>query len=148
MNKKLETRAFEYVAPLLQPGEVTIVAARAVVGKFSSGRLGAFAKQSLLNAGIGAVATQRLLQSKKQFVVVTNRRLIFLPQGFFGGPGKNVLGDVPREVVSLAEVKWGVVSLVRIAFGSEGDGLALTFPRVDRKNAEALAQALQQTPVG
>ena len=41
----------------------------------------------------------------------------------------------------------GVVSLLRIAFGTEGDGLSLTFPRVDKKNAEALADALK-TPVG
>jgi hypothetical protein len=28
-----------------------------------------------------------------------------------------------------------------------GDGVSLTFPRVDKKNAEALASALQQAPV-
>ncbi|GIM93068.1 hypothetical protein [Paractinoplanes toevensis] len=77
----------------------------------------------------------------------SDRRLIFIPQGFLGGPGKKILGDVPREIVSLAEVKMGVMSLVRIAFGNQGEGLALTFPRVDRKNAEALAQALQPAPV-
>ncbi|GIF25097.1 hypothetical protein BJ973_007352 [Actinoplanes tereljensis] len=148
MNQKLQTRAFDVVAPILQPGEVPVVAARAMVGKFASSRLGAVAKQGLLNAGVGSVATHKLLQSKKQFVIVTNRRLIFIPQGFLGGPGKTILGDVPREVVGLAEVKMGVVSLVRIAFGNQGDGIALTFPRVDRKNAEALAQVLQQTPVG
>jgi hypothetical protein len=147
MNQKLQTRAFEQVAPVLQAGEVPIVAARAMVGKFSSGRFGAVAKQGLLNAGVGSIATQKLLQSKKQFIIVTDRRLIFVPQGFLGGPGKKVLGDVPRQIVSLAEVRMGVVSLVRIAFGTQGEGLALTFPRVDRRNAEALAQALQQAPV-
>jgi hypothetical protein len=147
MNQKLQTRAFEHVAPVLQAGETPVVAARAMVGKFSSGRLGAVAKHGLMNAGVGSIATQRLLQSKKQFVVVTDRRLIFLPQGFLGGPGKTILGEVPRGIVALAEVKLGVVSLVRIAFGTEGEGLALTFPRVDRKSAEALAQALQQAPV-
>jgi hypothetical protein len=41
----------------------------------------------------------------------------------------------------------GVVSLVRIAFGGAGDGVALTFPRVDKKNAASLAAALQQAPL-
>jgi hypothetical protein len=84
--------------------------------------------------------------TKKQFVVLTNRRLIFLPQTFMGGPGKKVLGEVPREQVSLAEVKMGMVSLLRIAFGAEGDGVALTFGRIDKKNAESFAAAVQSVP--
>jgi hypothetical protein len=83
-----------------------------------------------------------LLASRQQFVVVTNGRLIFLTQTFLGGPGRKVLGEMPREHVSLAEVKMGLVSLVRIAFGTAGDGVALTLPRVDKKSAEALATAL------
>ena len=73
--------------------------------------------------------------------------MIFLSQTFLGGPGKKVIGEVPRTALSLAEVKMGTVSLVRIAFGEAGDGVALTFPRVDKKNAQQLAEALQQSPV-
>jgi hypothetical protein len=40
----------------------------------------------------------------------------------------------------------GVVSLLRLAF-AQGDGLSLTFPRVDKKNAESLAKVLQQATV-
>lgn len=64
-----------------------------------------------------------------------------------GGPGKKILGEVPRQHVSLAEEKMGVVSLLRLAFGTAGDGVALTFPRVDKKNAESLAAALKGAPV-
>lgn len=149
MQQKLQTRAFEQVTPILQSGEQPITATRVVVGKFSSGRLGAVASQSLVSGGgaLGAALGGGLASTKKQFVVLTDRRLIFLSQTFMGGPGKKVLGEVPREQVSLAEVKMGVVSLLRLAFGAEGDGVALTFPRVDKKNAEALAAALQQSPV-
>jgi hypothetical protein len=146
VQQKLETRAFEQVTPILQSGEQPVVAARAIVGKFSSGRLGAVASQSLTHQGGGALGAT-LPSTKKQFVVLTNRRLIFLSQTFMGGPGKKVLGEVPREQVSLAEAKMGVVSLLRIAFGTPGDGVALTFPRVDKKNAEALASALRQTSI-
>jgi hypothetical protein len=147
VQQKLQTRAFEQVTPILQSGEQTITATRAVVGKLSSGRLGAVASQSLVSGGgaLGAALGGGLASTKKQFVVLTDRRLIFLSQTFMGGPGKKVLGEVPREQVSLAEAKMGVVSLLRIAFGAEGDGVALTFPRVDKKNAEALAAALQPT---
>jgi hypothetical protein len=41
----------------------------------------------------------------------------------------------------------GIVSLLRLAFGTSGDGVALTFPRLDKKNAESLAEALQGAPV-
>jgi hypothetical protein len=141
MQEKLQTRAFEQVAPILQPGEQPLAATRAMVGKFGSGRLGAVVKQGLILDGAGLVGAA-LSSVKKQFVVVTDRRLIFLSQTLLGGPGKKVIGEVPREQASLAEVKMGTVSLVRIAFGTAGDGVALTFPRVDKKNAEALAAAL------
>jgi hypothetical protein len=146
VQQKLQTRAFEHVTPILQPGEQPVVAARALVGKFSSGRLGAVASQALILEGGGALLGAVLASTRKQFVVLTNRRLIFLSQTFLGGPGKKILGEVPREQVSLAEVKMGVVSLLRLAFGTPGDGVALTFPRVDKKNAESLAAALREPP--
>jgi hypothetical protein len=149
VQQKLQTRAFEQVTSILQPGEQPIAATRAAVGKFSSGRAGAVVKQSLISQGGaigGALGASLSSSSGRQFVVLTNQRLIFLSQTFMGGPGKKILGEVPREVVSLAEAKLGVVSLLRVAFGDSGDGVALTFPRVDKKNAESLAAALQGTP--
>lgn len=145
MQQKLQTRAFEQVTPILQAGEQPVAATRALVGKFSAGRLGTVVGQALIQEGAGALGAT-LASTRKQFVVLTNRRLIFLSQTFLGGPGKKVVGEVPRAQVSLDEAKMGVVSLLRIAFGTPGDGVALTFPRVDKKNAESLAAALRQAP--
>ncbi|MFG3558019.1 hypothetical protein ACGGAQ_26955 [Micromonospora sp. NPDC047557] len=145
MNQKLQARAFERVASILQPGEQPVTATRAMVGSFSAGRLGTVVSQGLITAGAGAVG-HALARTKKQFVVLTDRRLIFLPQTFLGGPGTGVLAEVPREHVALAEAKMGIVSLLRLAFGAAGDGVTLTFPRVDKKNAEALAAALAPAP--
>lgn len=142
MNKKLQDRAFEQVASILHPGEQPIVAARAMVGKFSSSRYGGIVKQGLAMEAGGALLGTMLTANSKQFVVVTTHRVIFLTQTFMGGPGKKFLGEVPRAHVSLAEVKMGIVSLLRVAFGASGDGVALTFPRADKKNAEALVGAL------
>ncbi|MEV4510862.1 hypothetical protein AB0K00_18050 [Dactylosporangium sp. NPDC049525] len=146
MQQKLQTRAFEQVAPILQPGEQPLVATRAMVGKFSAGRLGTVVSQAVIVEG-GGLLGAALASTGKQFVVLTNHRLIFLSQTFLGGPGKNVLGEVPREQLSLVEVKMGIVSLLRLSFGTPGDGVALSFPRVDKKNAESLAEALQQAPI-
>ncbi|GAA2355887.1 hypothetical protein Cme02nite_48770 [Catellatospora methionotrophica] len=143
MRQKLQARAFEQVAPFLQAGEQPVTASRATVGSFSSGRLGAVVSQAVLLEGAGAVGVA-LTASRRQYIVVTSHRLIFLPQTFLGGPGKKIIGQVARTNAHLVEAKMGIVSLLRIAFGTSGDGVALTFPRVDKKNAEALAAALQQ----
>jgi hypothetical protein len=142
VQQKLQERAFVNVEPFLRAGEKPVVAARAMVGKFGSGRLGAVALQGVVLEGGGAVLAATLAATRKQYVVVTDRRLIFLPQTILGGPGKKLLGEVPRNAVSLVEAKWGIVSLLRVSFGAESAGVALTFPRVDRKNAEALAAVL------
>jgi hypothetical protein len=143
VQQRLQTRAFEQVA--LRDGEQPVAAARALVGKFSSSRFGAVVKQGLIADGAGALGAA-LASTNKQFVVLTDRRLVFLTQTFLGGPGNRILGMVHRDQVSLVEVKFGVVSLLRIAFGDGGDGVALTFPRVAKKDAEALAAALGHAP--
>ena len=48
VQQKFQTRAFEQVAPILQPGEQPVVATRAMVGKFGSGRFGAIVKRSAI----------------------------------------------------------------------------------------------------
>jgi hypothetical protein len=145
VSPKLQTRAFENVASILYPGEQPVVAARAMVGSFSASRMGTVAKQGVVLAGAGGATAAMLASTRKQFVVLTSHRVLFLPQTLLGGPGKKVLGELPRAEVSLAEAKMGVVSLLRLAFAA-GDGLSLTFPRVDKKDAESLARALQQAP--
>ncbi|MCO8269191.1 hypothetical protein M1L60_01145 [Actinoplanes sp. TRM 88003] len=144
MREKFQAKAFELVAPLLQPGERPITATRALAGSFTASRVGTAVTAGLKAQGLaGALLTS---STSKQFVVVTSERLIFLPQTFMGGPGAGVLGEIPRDQVTLAEAKIGVVSLVRIAFGNDGDGISLTFPRIDKKNAQALADALRPAP--
>ena len=144
MQEKLQNRAFEQVAGLLQPGEQPIVASRAMVGKFGSGRFGAVVKQAVLVEAGGALGAAIASGSSKQFFVLTTHRMIFMSQTFMGGPGKRIIGEVPRAAIGVAEIKMGTVSLVRLAFGPNGDGVALTFPRIDKKNAQQLADALQQ----
>jgi hypothetical protein len=144
VQEKLQTRAFEQVAGMLQPGEQPLVGARALVGKFDSSRFGAVVKQAVLVEAGGALGAAIASGSSKQFFVLTTHRMIFMSQTFMGGPGKRIIGEVPRAAIGVAEIKMGTVSLVRLAFGPNGDGVALTFPRIDKKNAQQLADALQQ----
>ncbi|WP_035855341.1 hypothetical protein [Cryptosporangium arvum] len=146
MREKLQTKAFEIVGPVLQPGEQPVAAVRTSVGKFSSSRAGTVLKKGLVMEGVGGVGAAVLMARKEQFVVLTDRRLIFLQQTMLGGPGKKVLGEVPRHQVSLVEAQIGLFTLLRLAFGNQGDGVALTFPRQDKRNAEALAAALGHRP--
>ncbi|MFG1609559.1 hypothetical protein [Actinoplanes sp. NPDC049265] len=147
MNLKLQTRAFEIVAPRLQPGETPLAAARAMVGKFGGSRMGTALKQGLLLEAGGAIGAHLASAAAKQFPVVTDRRMFFLPQTFLGGPGKTLLGEIPRDQVRLVEVQMGFMSLLRLGFGDAGDGISLTFPRSDKKNAQLLVDALQSAPV-
>jgi hypothetical protein len=145
VRQKLQTRAFAVVAPILQAGEQPVVAARAMVGAFSASRFGTVFTHGVALAGGGSATASTLADTEKQFVVVTNRRVIFLPQTYLGGPGRKILGALPRTHVSLAEATMGFVSLLRLAF-ADGGGLSLTFPRQDKKNAESLAAAMRQVP--
>jgi hypothetical protein len=145
MQEKLQTRAFGIVAASLQDGEQPLAAARAMVGKFGASRIGTLARQSAVVVAVGAAGAAVTATGGKQFVVVTDRRVIFLNQTFMGGPGQKVIGQLARHQVSLAEAKFGTISVLRLAF-ADGEGVSLTFPRIDKKNAEQLVAAL--TPAG
>ncbi|MCU7726507.1 hypothetical protein ODJ79_22480 [Actinoplanes sp. KI2] len=145
MQEKLQTRAFGIVAASLPEGERPLVAARALVGKFGASRIGTLARNSAVAVTAGAAGVAVASAGGKQFVVVTDRRVIFLNQTFMGGPGRTVIGALARDQVSLAEAKFGTISVLRLAFDG-GEGVSLTFPRIDKKNAEQLAAAL--TPAG
>ena len=108
-------------------------------------RLGTAVRQGV--AAQGGVLGAAAAANRNQYAVLTTHRMIFLTQGLLGGPGKKVLGEVPRQLVSLAEAQIGFMSLLRISFGTAGDGISLTFPRADKKNAEQLAAALQGATV-
>lgn len=86
MQLKLQTRAFERVAPILEPGEQPLVATRAVVGAFSASRLGTVAAHGIVLGGGGTVAAAMIATSGKQFVVLTDQRIIFLSQTFMAAP--------------------------------------------------------------
>jgi hypothetical protein len=141
----LRDKAFAAVAGHLRPGEQPRAAARAVVGELDASRLGTAVTRGVVPGLSGAVADVVLNTTGKQVVVVTDRSLLFLTQTFWGGPGDRLLGSIPRTQVSLAGSRFGAVSILRLAF-APGGGVSLTFPRIDRASAEALAAELGPKP--
>jgi hypothetical protein len=112
-----------------------------MVGKFSSGRLAALAAGTFAASG-GALGAA-FATNRPQFVVLTNRRLVFLAQTMMGGPAKKVVGEVPVGQFTLAEFQPGGMPVVRIAFVAAGDGVALTFGALYKSEAHGLVTALQ-----
>lgn len=141
MSNRLQTASFAAVEQYLLPGEQPRVAARAVVGTLDASRLGTAVSRGIVPGLSGAITDAVLNSTGKQVVVVTDQRVLFLSQNFWGGPGKQLLSVVPREMLSLKEAKFGVVSVLRLPFTS-GSGASLTFPLADRASAKALAEEL------
>jgi hypothetical protein len=75
-----------------------------------------------------------------QYVILTNRRLVFLKQTFLGGPSNMVHGEVPVAQLSLAG---STSNVVRIAFGADGDGVELRFGLIFEREARELVAALE-----
>ncbi|MEU4155373.1 hypothetical protein [Actinoplanes sp. NPDC026670] len=140
-----QSRTAAAVAGHLLPGEEFRVGARAVVGALDASRLGTAISRGIV-PGVADTATDLVLKTTgKQVVAVTGQRVLFLSQTFWGGPGDELLMIVPRELLSLAEAKFGAVSVVRLAFAV--GGVSLTFPLIDRAMAMAKALATElRTP--
>jgi hypothetical protein len=140
MTKRFQSQSAAVVAQYLLPGEEFRVGARAVVGALDASRLGTAVSRGIVPGVAGAVTDQVLKTTGKQVVVVTDQRVLFLSQTFWGGPGDQLLSIVPRDLLSLSEAKFGVVSVLRLAFAV--GGVSLTFPLIDRATAKVLATEL------
>jgi hypothetical protein len=145
MGQRLQSKASAAVARHLSPGEQFRVAARALVGAFDASRLGTVVSRGIVPGVANTVTDIVQNTTGNQIVVVTDRRVLFLTQNFWGGPGDRLLMIVPRDLLSLAGSKFGTVSILRLEFAA-GGGVSLTFPRIDKSSAVALAAELRATP--
>jgi hypothetical protein len=141
MTQRFQAKVFAAVTRYLEPGEQPRVATRATVGRLDASRLGTALSRGVVPGVADAVTDAVHNSTGAQIVVVTDRRVLFLSRTFWGGPGDELLTIVPRDLLSLAESKFGTVSVVRLAFA--GGGVSLTFPRIDKAGAMALAAELR-----
>ncbi|MER7008534.1 hypothetical protein ABT297_36555 [Dactylosporangium sp. NPDC000555] len=145
MRQKLHDMAVTVATPLFGPGERAEATGRARVGRVSLARNAALAAASLLLSG----GTVGMYQQKKSFyILLTNQRLLVLePHWLTGRPTTQIVGEVPRQALAIAEAKRGFMATVTLAIAGEGQGLRLSYPAMDKEGADNLLRALQYTAV-
>jgi hypothetical protein len=84
---------------------------------------------------------------RKQYVVLTDRRLLFVEMNqVTGRPMPNLVGELPRSALKAGGVRGRVTPVLIISVAGEAKGLKLRFPWPVRRDAHTIAAALG-TPV-
>lgn len=146
MNKSLVGSINSAAAVVLDPGETVQVVASAMVGQVS-------AKKTIVAAAAVGVLTggalTALVTPKKLYVVLTERRLVFLEGEKIGGKAKPVIYmEFPRSAVETVSTRTKRAVLVvptlvaEFAIAGSEKGLKLQFPTVCRGEGQEIADAL------
>jgi hypothetical protein len=144
MKQKLHDALITVATPLLNPGETPAATGRARVGKVSIARNAALAAASMVLSGgtIGVYAV-----NKAYYVLLTSERLLLLePHWLTSRPTAKVLGDIPRPLLSIEDVKRAVMTSVTLSISGEDKGLLLKYPTFDKEGAELLIKAFGVAP--
>lgn len=144
MNSKRRQRLLDNVGPLLEADERVEVTALGTVGSVSAGRkIATAAVVGVLTGG----TVMALVTAKPMYMVVTDRRILFVEQNPTGGPGKKVLMTVHRGGVSVSAPKkgmFGLTMVVELAIAGEEKGLKITFPHASKREGREFIAALPQ----
>jgi hypothetical protein len=141
VRQKLHDMAVTNSAPIMGPGEAVQATGRARVGKANIARnVAMMAASAILSGGAGVMYTQK----KSFYIVLTNQRLLIIePHWLSGRPTAKVVAEVPRQALTVAEAKRGVMATVTLGIGGDGQGLRLSYPAMDKEGADNLLRALQ-----
>ncbi len=141
MNEKRVRMVANLAAPHLQQGEQIETTVYANVGSVS-------VKRMAVTAAAVAVATAgtftAFTRPRKTYLAMTGERLMFFDgETVSGRPGK-LLFTLPREAVSVAKAKKGLLTLkVDLAVEGQDKGLRLVFPAAARKAGEQAVAPLR-----
>ena len=79
---------------------------------------------------------------RKQYVVLTDRRLLFVEQNqMTGRPMPNLIGELPRSALKTVRVRGRLVPVVTLSVAGEAKGLKLRVPWPVRRDAYTIAAA-------
>jgi hypothetical protein len=141
MRQKLHDALIATATPLLNPGETPVATGRARVGHVTLAHNAVLAAASIVLSG-GAMGMYAV--NKAYYILLTSERLLLLePHWLTSRPTGKILGNIPRPLVAVSEVKRGVMTSVALAIGGEGKGLMLRYPTLDKEGAESLLKALE-----
>jgi hypothetical protein len=143
LRQKLHQILFTSAAPLLQPGEQPVAAARGRAGHVSVKANMAMAAASAVLSGGSTVMTA---SAQQLFILLTDRRLLVLPSNRLTfRPVPKVIAEIPREAAVVSDVKRGFMTSFTVSAAGQGSGLRFAFPRTERTDAETLLAALGVT---
>ncbi len=146
MNKRVSEAVTAAVAPHLSEGEQVELLSVAQLRQTSVTKsMAAGLAVAALTAGVLTVYSS----PKKQYVVLTSRRLLIMDaNSATGRPTGQIVLDLPRDALAVTDVRTRRVVLVvpmlsvELAVAGLDKGLRLVFPTVIRAEGRQLASAL------
>jgi hypothetical protein len=143
MRDKQVTRVEEVMVGQLGTDERVELAVQAIIVRAPAEQSTFAAAARELNKRINARAAVR----SEGFAVLTNERFLCLGKSVAMRPTSEVTVSLARPDIGAVEYKRGLMSTVTIWPSDGGDGVALTFGRLLRGQADALNAALGGSPV-
>ncbi|MEV4433673.1 hypothetical protein [Streptomyces sp. NPDC049555] len=146
LTARRQQQAYETAFPLLFPGERVELITFAAVGKVS-------VRRQVATAALVGIATAGFMtmavRPRKAYIVLTDRRLLFLDgETMSGKPGKFMM-EMPRPYVSASAPKKGMFGLTMVAelsLAGADKGLRLTFAATHREEGQYLLGVLPGAP--
>jgi hypothetical protein len=128
-----------FVSPYLQPGEQVELATSVTVGTVPVAEKAAMiVATSIMSGGTIAMYTRPL----KQYMVLTDRRVLFIRGNRFNGRPDKLNSELPRAGLSASEPRGRFTRVVMLSVAGNPKGLKLRFPVPARHDGEQFAAAL------
>ena len=145
LKDKRVQQVHEVAGPHLRPGEQVQLVSYASVGSVSVKRRAATAAVTAIASG-GTLAIS--VRPRRMYLAMTPDRLLFFNGDTPSGkPGRSVLMEIPRPLITVAGAKKGLLTVtVRLAVEGEDQGVKLIFPRPTRDDGEKLAAEIPAAP--
>jgi hypothetical protein len=139
MRRRLHEKLRATVAPVLVAGESIEATGRARVGRASLGEnLSLGAASAILSGG----DSEKSVHGTDVFIVLTERRILVLGAHWLTfGPTRNVVESLSRPV-GVTNVQRGFMTSFVVSSAEKPGGLRLSFPRTERRDAEAMLARL------
>ncbi|MEV0809747.1 hypothetical protein [Micromonospora sp. NPDC050200] len=80
-------------------------------------------------------------------MLLTSQLLLLEPHWLTSRPTAKVLGNIPRPLLSVVDVKRAAMTSVTLSIGGEGKGCWSRTPALDKEGAESLLKAFEGTHV-
>lgn len=137
---KIKQRVVEVATPFLQAGERVEVASQVMVGTVP---VGAMAAVAVATAVVSGGAMTAVFVTAKQFIVLTDRRLLFFEMNqYTARPMPKLLGELPRAALSAGAVKGRMTRAFVLTIAGQKRALKLRFPLPLRHDGDSIAQSL------